>query len=434
MNAQAVFGFGNPYRGNVQQASFFPTTQFYRNFAKVTNSTKESYRFGDVMLAPNNLYTQAPLGYPDMFKSFAPIGWSVPGNLPFDDFEGEASPSKILTLGSAEGNIVTSSSAWGFTPPGPSSTTIGGAAIVISSANSFNVTGGVTLGGAATASVGQYFHTATGGLDLPEIHAPSEGQIGLIASLNPIYEITGGLTLGGTAPASAPTNHTATGGVTIGGTATATGPTNHIATGGVVIGGTALTTLTISSYSYTATGGLNGFRDGFNRANNTDINQDWEEVAGDWQIKDNELLLNDIDPSLLRYTIRAVADGTANTSVQSNFRVTIRGMNGVLARYTDSNNWYGCFLDFNTDEIRIIKNVAGTFTELVASSVGALSLNTNYTIKLQVFDTNLKGYFGLSVANPQDVSFTTQIEATDSSFTGSATTKSGIAFSPENIG
>ena len=120
----------------------------------------------------------------------------------------------------------------------------------------YNVTGsgGLTLGGSATASL-TYSVTASGGLTLGGSATANTGfsvtgsgglTLGGSATTNTGFNVTGsgGLTLSGSGSSSAAYRINGSGGLTLGGTAPATITFSYVASGGLTLGGTATTTAT----------------------------------------------------------------------------------------------------------------------------------------------------------------------------------------------
>jgi len=80
---------------------------------------------------------------------------------------------------------------------------------------------------------------------------------------------------------------------------------------------------------------------------------------------------------------------------------------GLAARYTDDNNNYRFFYSGGSGAWKLTKTVSGTGTVLDIGSSKSIGTGTDYTVKLEVDGTSIKGY----------VNGNLECEATDSSFT-----------------
>lgn len=120
----------------------------------------------------------------------------------------------------------------------------------------------------------------------------------------------------------------------------------------------------------------------------------WTVVDGNWDIitDGTKVYHSQITDSLSRVVVGDTA--WDSYSVQVNVKTNswnggVVGNCGILARYTDINNYI--IFNFSNGELRIKKQVAGVFT-LLASKAYTQNLNTWYTLKAELSGSTLKLY------------------------------------------
>lgn len=126
--------------------------------------------------------------------------------------------------------------------------------------------------------------------------------------------------------------------------------------------------------------GCTEFEDVFTRADSSNIGSDWSEESGAWEIASNKL--------------KGTSNGIAvyNTAVsQNSYKVqavvrsdTANDQVGLVAYYTDANNYYSVILDIGAGArtLKIFETSGGVTTERDSASVSAAAVDTDHTISL----------------------------------------------------
>ena len=124
----------------------------------------------------------------------------------------------------------------------------------------------------------------------------------------------------------------------------------------------------------------------------------WEKQAGNWQlVKDN----NDPMPSTC---FVSAAEGknmailkshkVMNSHINMWFKVTnLSGTITLLARYIDSNNYYGLDVNNVKKEVEVYKYVNGNRLSLNKHSIGSLTKNKFYLISFSVYGSEINYFF-----------------------------------------
>src|SRR3990167_417787 len=158
--------------------------------------------------------------------------------------------------------------------------------------------------------------------------------------------------------------------------------------------------------------------DNFDRADSTNIGSDWTEQKGDWEILSNKLNhKTDSGTSgedIATWDTALNASPAADYDVEAIVRLTVTGGMGVVVRYLDDNNMYLLFLNTVGQTLEIYKKVSGSYTQLGSTYSAGQSISIDYTLKLSMVGSTIKGY--------QDG--VERISATDSDLT--ATGKPGV--------
>lgn len=148
-----------------------------------------------------------------------------------------------------------------------------------------------------------------------------------------------------------------------------------------------------------------GFSDQFNRANSTNLGSNWNEYLGDLEIFDNQV--QDFAGNSL--PTAAVFNGAIgpDQSVSVNCKVADTGNAcGVMARWSDDNNFYRARLDAGQGNIVLFKTVAGVTTELGRITCDpaspkcsqTLTYDQYYHLRLVVRGASLEVYFNGEVS------------------------------------
>jgi len=246
-----------------------------------------------------------------------------------------------------------------LTYSGSGSLIISGSVSVSVVRNTYETTGGLAVGGSAGFQIDVSL-TVSGSLILG-------GQAGIVAS-NFTYTATG------------------SGGVVTGSAAVATNTRNVDASGNIIIDGQGSVFL---RFPYIGSGSFNSFTDSFGRGSSTNVNE-WVENSGDWKIEGQKLKLTDL--STLAVATKKSQTDRANYYVQAKVSAASASPIGIVARYQDDNNFYGLYLNFSNSMLELLLRSSGSFFPL--GSVGvSVSVGQEYTIRLQIFDTNLRAFF-----------------------------------------
>jgi hypothetical protein len=130
--------------------------------------------------------------------------------------------------------------------------------------------------------------------------------------------------------------------------------------------------------------------DTFTRANSTSLGPDWNETLPNLEIFSNQVRNVDAGGKEAIWVNSLGPD----QDVAADVKVTATGNSaGVVARWSDVNNFYRARLDVGAGNIVLFKTVAGVSTQLGAVT-RTLSYNTYYRVRLVVQGSTLSVYFG----------------------------------------
>src|SRR5579884_2507793 len=131
------------------------------------------------------------------------------------------------------------------------------------------------------------------------------------------------------------------------------------------------------------------FSDSFNRTNSTNLGANWNEYLPDLEIYGNQVRNVNTGDKEAQWT-QSIGP---NQDVSADCMLTTSGNScGVMARWSDANNFYYTRLDVGQGNIVLFKKVAGTYTVL-ARATRTLAYNTFYRLRLVVQGSVLSVYF-----------------------------------------
>lgn len=145
--------------------------------------------------------------------------------------------------------------------------------------------------------------------------------------------------------------------------------------------------------------------DSFDRANSSSLGSDWAEDSGDWSISSNNLLQGTTGNSYRKLRWVGAAMDSNDYSVEVVARSGGQGI-GPAARCAGSSavTYYG-YVIFGGDAAYLVEITAGGETVLDTGS--AISTGTNYTLRLEVEGTAIRGYLnGVLDVSATDASLT----------------------------
>ncbi|MDC4223931.1 MAG: DUF4091 domain-containing protein [Candidatus Manganitrophus sp.] len=129
--------------------------------------------------------------------------------------------------------------------------------------------------------------------------------------------------------------------------------------------------------------------DSFDRANATALGSNWNEYMVDFEINGNQLRNVDTAGQEAQWT-RSIG---ADQDVSALCKATAAGNScGVMARWSNANNFYYALLDPGLGSVVLFKKVNGVFTRLAAAS-RVMSFNTYYRIRLVTKGSTIQVYF-----------------------------------------
>jgi hypothetical protein len=130
--------------------------------------------------------------------------------------------------------------------------------------------------------------------------------------------------------------------------------------------------------------------DTFTRANSTSLGPDWNEALPNLEIFSNQVRNVDAGGKEAIWVNSLGPD----QDVAADVKVTVTGNSaGVVARWSDVNNFYRARLDVGAGNIVLFKTVAGVTTQLGVAT-RTLSYNTYYRVRLVAQGSLLSVYFG----------------------------------------
>lgn len=164
------------------------------------------------------------------------------------------------------------------------------------------------------------------------------------------------------------------------------------------------------------------FTDDFNRADSTNLGANWTEDAQDMAIASNRLVNNTTNKSGHVSTATGFTPADADYLIQAIVQIKNVGGNisatGVIGRMTDTTHFYMCRTV--TTGLQLYKFNGGA--TLLGSYATTINLGTDYTVKLTMEGTALKGY----------LDGTERISTTDSDL--SSVGLGGVRMFPDNTG
>jgi hypothetical protein len=132
--------------------------------------------------------------------------------------------------------------------------------------------------------------------------------------------------------------------------------------------------------------------DSFDRSNSSNLGANWTEDSGDWQINSNAANNNTATGAYrkLRWTGDALkgADNYAQVSARSESAGD--GIGPAVRMAASSAVTYYTYMIFGSDRTYLIYIAAGT--ENILDTGAAITANTDYTLRLEVEGTTLRGY------------------------------------------
>ena len=148
------------------------------------------------------------------------------------------------------------------------------------------------------------------------------------------------------------------------------------------------------------------FSDNFEDGNSTG----WTAVSGTWSVVTDGTKVckrTDTTGTGLSYAGTSTWD---NYTVESRIKIYNAGataLTGILARYSDSSNYYMFRIHEGSDKVQLFKNVAGNWAMLQETAM-TIDPNTWYTLKLVLNGTSLTGYVDdVQKVSVTDATFTT---------------------------
>ena len=123
---------------------------------------------------------------------------------------------------------------------------------------------------------------------------------------------------------------------------------------------------------------LHAAADAFDRANSTDLGSNWNESLLNLEIFSNQIRNSNVGNKAAQFT-QSIGP---NQDVSVDCKVTAVGnMCAVVARWSDTNNFYYARLDTDAGNIKLFKTVNGASTP-IGTAVRGLQFNTYYRIRL----------------------------------------------------
>lgn len=131
------------------------------------------------------------------------------------------------------------------------------------------------------------------------------------------------------------------------------------------------------------------FTDSFDRANSTLLGNNWNEYLVDFEIYGNQVRNKDTAGQEAQFTRSIGPDQSASVSCKT----TAAGNScGVIARWSNANNFYYALIDPGLGSVALFKRVNGVFTRLAVAG-RTMSFNTFYQIRLVTQGSAIRVYF-----------------------------------------
>lgn len=133
--------------------------------------------------------------------------------------------------------------------------------------------------------------------------------------------------------------------------------------------------------------------DDFNRADADALGSNWTEETQDWDIVSNKARAT-LPGTSVAYWSGAFNPASADYDVQGLVQKTGDvGASGLIGRRTGADTYYVLYINTFSQLLVLSKIVAGVETELGTFN-GGYANNTDYTIKLSMSGTTIKGFEG----------------------------------------
>jgi hypothetical protein len=129
--------------------------------------------------------------------------------------------------------------------------------------------------------------------------------------------------------------------------------------------------------------------DSFDRTNSTNLGSNWNEYLTDFEINGNQLRNIDAASQEAHWT-RSIG---ADQDVSADCKVTVSGSScGVMARWSNADNFYYVRLDAGMGDVALFKKVNGAYTKL-AVATRPIGYNTYYRLRLVIKGSTINVYF-----------------------------------------
>ncbi|MDC4206543.1 MAG: DUF6067 family protein [Candidatus Manganitrophus sp.] len=168
----------------------------------------------------------------------------------------------------------------------------------------------------------------------------------------------------------------------------------------------------------------------FNRANNTNLGGSWNEYLLNFEINTNQLRNSDSAGQEAQWTTMI----GANQDVSVDCKVTVSGNScGVIARWSNANNFYYALVDPGLGSVALIKRVNGVFTRLAVAS-RPMSYNTLYQIRLVTQGSTLRVFFNGESTAAINVTDTSLVSGNYAGIRSYATAAAATSFDNFSVG
>jgi hypothetical protein len=130
--------------------------------------------------------------------------------------------------------------------------------------------------------------------------------------------------------------------------------------------------------------------DTFDRANSTNLGSDWAEDSGNWEIVSNNLVQGTTGNSYRKLRWVGAAMDSSDYSVEVVARSANLGIGPCARCAASSAVTYYAYVIFGGDAAYLVEITAGG--EAILDAGSAIAANTNYTLRLEVEGTAIRGY------------------------------------------
>jgi hypothetical protein len=157
----------------------------------------------------------------------------------------------------------------------------------------------------------------------------------------------------------------------------------------VVVTGYAGASVLTTTYTLAVQNGVLSLSDSFDRPNATTLGSNWDEYMIDLEIFNNQIRNKDANSQEAQFTKSIGPNQNASVSC----KVTVSGNScGVMARWSNANNFYYALIDPGMKVVTLFKKVNGVFTKLTTAG-RTMGYNTFYQISLVTQGSLLKVFF-----------------------------------------